>query len=345
LVRELARIGIPMRLIASNHRLDPDLRELREHIALFSSSNEGLPIEIADASDAASPMLIGENDIFFATAWWTAQMIAEILPRMRRQTFFYLIQDFEPGFYGWSNDYSLAIETYDMDIIPIINTSILRDYFIDSRIGRFADPSFCARSLTFEPAIDRRHFYREEKIAGRPYRLLFYARPTIAVRNLFEIGLAALSKAASRGAFSRHPWTLHYIGESLPSTDIGSGITIQPYPWLDFAAYTRLMRQSDVLLSLMLSPHPSYAPLEMASCDGIVVSNNFACKSQERLSQYSPNILAPPPYAHTVAAAIERATAMAEAGVPPAPLVAPATWRESFASILPRIRAEWDRLQ
>jgi hypothetical protein len=345
LISEIARMGIPVRLLSSDHGFEADIEKLKTHLQMFSSADESLPVEIADGSNPASPAAIGENDIFIATAWWTAQKIASVLPRMRRRSFFYLIQDFEPGLHAWSSQYALTMETYDMDIIPIINTSVLRDYFLDSRVGRFADRAFGDRSMSFEPAVDQRHFYPEPKTSGRPYRFLFYARPTIGVRNLFEIGLTAMAAAASRGAFSRRPWTVHFIGESLPATYLGSGVTIRPYPWLDFHAYARLLRQSDVLLSLMLSPHPSYGPLEMASCGGLVITNSFGCKSQERLSQYSPHILAPSPYARAIAAVIADATEMVEAGVSPSPIALPKTWRESFAPILPRIKGEWDSLQ
>lgn len=345
LVIELSKIGVPIRLLASNDGVDPDIARLRAHIESLSGdplSN----IEIADASNPGQPAVIGAHDIFLATAWWTAQMIAAVLPRMHRRTFFYLIQDFEPGFHPWSSDYSLAFETYDMDIIPIINTALLRDHLVDNQGRQFRDPSFRSRIHTFEPAIDRRHFYYRPESAGRKHRLLFYARPQIAKRNLFEIGLSALIKAAARGVFPPGQWNLHFIGENLPETAIGHGVVIRPIPWLDFASYARLMRTSDILLSLMMSPHPSYAPLEMAACGGVVVTNSFACKTQERLAGYSPQILAPPPFAQPITEALEHAAGIVSSGgYGSAALMLPSTWQESFAPILPGLRAAWEQLQ
>jgi hypothetical protein len=316
------------------------------HIAGLSGAHSLRDIEIGDASNPEAPAAIGSNDIFFATAWWTARIIATALPQMRRKRFFYLIQDFEPGFQAWSTDYSLALETYDMDIIPVINSSVLRDHLVENRIGRFADPSFSAGAISFEPAIDRQYFRPEPRPSGHRRRLLFYARPTAAKRNLFEIGLSALIKAVSRGAFTPDQWTLHFIGENLPDTPIGNGVVIRSFPWLDFPSYARLMRQSDILLSLMLSPHPSYAPLEMAACGGVVVTNSFGCKTQDILAGYSANILAPPPYAGSISEALERAAEMvANADVPAAPFGLPSTWQESFAPILPGIKSAWESLQ
>jgi O-antigen biosynthesis protein len=272
-------------------------------------------------------------------------MIAGVLPRMRRRTFFYLIQDYEPGFQPWSSDYSIALETYDMDIIPVINSASLAQYLVESRSGRFADPEFRSRILTFEPAIERRFFYHEPDTGERKRRLLFYARPTIAKRNLFEVGLSALIKVAARGVFPPDRWSLHFIGENLPETTIGNGVTIRPFPWLDFAAYARLMRTSDILLSLMLSPHPSYAPLEMAACGGIVVTNSFACKTQELLNGYSSNILAPPPFPRAIAETLERAAAISASGAGAGvTLSLPFTWQEAFAPILPSLKSIWEKL-
>lgn len=343
---ELSKMGVPIRLLSSDYQVDPDQARLWAHIEGLSAGGPIPHMEIADASNPDQPVGIGSHDIFFATAWWTAQMIAAVLPRMHRQTFFYLIQDFEPGLHAWSSDYSLALETYGMDIIPIINTTVLSDHLVDSKCGRFSDPEFCSRILAFEPAIDRRYFYYEPETSGRRHRLLFYARPTIAKRNLFEIGLSALIKAAARGAFPPDRWTLNFIGENLPETPIGNGVVIRPVAWLDFAAYARLMRTSDILLSLMMSPHPSYAPLEMAACGGVVVTNSFACKTQERLAGYSPQILAPPPFAQPIAEGLEHAAGIVSGGgYGSASLTLPSTWQESFAPILPGLRAAWEQLQ
>ena len=105
------------------------------------------------------------------------------------------------------------------------------------------------------------------------------------------------------------------------------------------------MRQSDILLSLMLSPHPSYAPLEMAACGGVVVTNSFGCKTQDHLAGYSPNILAPPPYAQAISEALERASEMVtNADATATPFGLPSTWQESFAPILPGIKSAWESL-
>jgi len=347
LLYRFAENGIPTRFVSANTPIEADEDAVFKHMMTVSSVNRRLTnVSIVDGRDPGAPLHIGENDVFLATAWWTAQMIHHELGRMRVKRFFYLIQDFEPGLHAWSADYTLALETYSMDIIPIFNTRLLRDYFVENRIGVFQYPDYSSRSMVFDPAIDRSHFYFVSKGPGRRRRLLFYARPAIAQRNLFEIGLAALARAAADGVFSRESWELLYIGEQLPPTDLPGGLRIDPCPWLDFKNYAELMRSSDILLSLMLSPHPSYPPLEMASCGNLVVTNTFACKSKERLREYFPNIIATEPYVAAVCEALQLAVDMVRSGVYDATLksVLPATWEDAFATVIPELTRRWSEL-
>ena len=82
-----------------------------------------------------------------------------------------------------------------------------------------------------------------------------------------------------------------------------------PAPWLDLAGYAEQMRESDILLSLMLSPHPSYPPLEMAACGGLAVTTTFANKTPEALAELSANIIGVAPTLEDVAAGLEAAVA------------------------------------
>src|SRR5438105_802020 len=80
-----------------------------------------------------------------------------------------------------------------------------------------------------------------------PRRLLFYARPS-KPRNLYQLGLRALSSAAAGGTFQG--WDLQSIGEPIEMQALGDGAVLQPTPWLDVEAYAELLGTSDVLLSL-----------------------------------------------------------------------------------------------
>jgi O-antigen biosynthesis protein len=344
LMYRLAAEGVPVRFLSCNTPLDSDSEPLWSHFQSISGVHRRLPnVEIADASSVGNPANIGENDTFVASAWWTAQMILSVLPMMRKSRYWYIIQDFEPGLYPWNSEYALALETYSHDILPVFNTNLLRDYFLQNRIGRFADPAFARAALAFEPAVDSRYFAPEQRLEKRPMRLLFYARPVKAVRNMFEIGLAALELANLSGTFDSSPWEIRYIGDALPETRLSRNRVIRPVPWLGFESYARLMRQSDILLSLMLSPHPSYPPLEMAACGGLVVTNTFECKTTTRLAEYSPDILAATPTVPAVADALRRAVSIAQQRSERVrkTSILPADWSESFTHILTALVREW----
>ncbi|MCD7909321.1 MAG: hypothetical protein LUH04_16890, partial [Clostridium sp.] len=240
-------------------------------------------------------------------------------------------------------NYALALETYSLDMLPIFNTSLLRDHFIEEKIGKFADEAFAASSLCFEPAVDRGFFHppAERRRTGKK-RLLFYARPD-AQRNLLEVGLGALMKVLAEGRCSPDEWEFF-------STDTGVGgqcrpvilsdspeVVLNPLPLRDLQTWAEEMRSVDIMLSLILSPHSGYPPLEAAACGALVVTNTWSVKTEKRLRRISPNILSGPPSIEGVAEVLARAMAMASrpADRENPPLAFPATWPESWASVMP----------
>ena len=292
-----AEAGIPVRIVTNRvgHRTDP---------AWFSghvSSLLGRPplpgLQVVTGSEPAAPATVGEDDLWLATHWTTAQGIRPVLPRMRRRWFLYLVQDFEPGFYAWSSNYALALETYAMPHRAAINEAFLAAHLREQGPGLYADPRFLdARCTVFEPAVDRRLFY-PPAAAGlpgtppRPRRLLFYARPTNA-RNMLGLGVQALRAAIEQDAFPGK-WEFISVGGrgSLPVIALGGRHTLRPAPWASYAGYGDSLRQADILLCPMLSPHTSYPVLEMAACGGTVVTNTYGPKTADALGALSPDIL------------------------------------------------------
>ena len=125
------------------------------------------------------------------------------------------------------------------------------------------------------------------------------------------------------------------MGESIPAVKIDEDLTLQPAPWLSFDGYADQMRSADILLSLMLSPHPSYPPLEMAACGGLVVTNSFGEKTQEAFQGISSNILAPEPRITDIALAICEAIRRLEQPEVFEDIDAPESWDVAFSDILP----------
>jgi hypothetical protein len=335
----LARAGLPVRLVSAGNPMD-DPDGLWEHFQQLTGRAGRLPnVELVTAHDRSATTWLGEDDVFLATAWWTAQMIDQILPQSRVKKFLYLIQDYEPGFYPWSTRYALSLESYGFNFEALINQQPLLDLLVQNRAGRFADPDFASTCLVFEPAVARNHFYPEWSAEPRRKRLLFYARPQ-APRNLYELGVLALKKAVARGAFSPQRWDLCFMGESLPDADLGHGVVIRSLPWLGYDAYAALLRSSDVGLALMLSPHTGYPPLEMAACGLSVVTNTFATKTAARLQAISANLI---PAAPTLESVVEgllsaaRRTEDWEARRAASAVRLPGCWDEVFEPLVPRI--------
>ncbi len=160
--------------------------------------------------------------------------------------------------------------------------------------------------------------------------------------------MAALEKAVTDGTLDPERWEFVGMGESFPAVSLGRGATLVPAPWLDLAGYAQQMRESDILLSLMLSPHPSYPPLEMAACGGLAVTTAFANKTPEALAELSANIIGVPPTLEGISEGLEAAVARlddVEGRRAAAVINLPASWRSSLAEVVPKLFDELTVLQ
>jgi hypothetical protein len=340
LTLRLAREGVPVRYISTDVAGEDDHELLWNHLRNVTGIADRYPhVQFVDGHDRGVETPIENNDVFFGTAWWTVQMVKHVLGRMGPKRFLYFIQDFEPALYPWSSTYALALETYGLDFRGIINESLLAEHLVASGAGRFADSNFLSTCTIFEPAVNRAQFYpAQSERTGERKRLLFYARPNAAPRNLYELGLLALKRAAEQGVFPPDEWELRFMGEQIPSVRLTPDVIIEPLPWLDFPGYARLLRESHVGLAPMLSPHTGYPVLEMAACGVAAVTTMFGTKTAERLTAISPNIV---PASATVEgmtegllSAVETASSQPEFL---GDLRLPETWDEVFAPHLPMV--------
>lgn len=317
LALRVARLGIPVRLVATvaTSTLSPDW--FRNHARQLVGGADLPDVPIVTAAEPGRPLCVGPDDLFLATHWTTAQQLKDVLPHMRVRQFFYMLQEFEPAFYAWSSNYARALETYGFDFLPIFNERLLADFMFEQRVGRFADPAMWHRATIFEPAIEARLFYPPaQPDTSRPRRLLFYARPT-NTRNMFGLALLALRRAAADPAFEG--WEFVAIGSrgSVPPMPLGGRHTLRPGPWMDYEGYARMLREADVLLCPMLSPHTSYPVLEMAASGGLSVTNTFATKTRAALEALSDNIIATDPTIEALADGLIEAARRVNAGRAP----------------------------
>ena len=93
---------------------------------------------------------------------------------------------------------------------------------------------------------------------------------------------SALSRALEEGVFDgRLGAERHRHGASAASGSTWAAATLELLPRSDQSAYADLLRQHDVGLSLMYTPHPSLVPIEMASAGMLTVTNSFENKTAD----------------------------------------------------------------
>lgn len=235
-------------------------------------------------------LFVSECDQFMFTSWWSAYIIQnayrewnereEVTPK----PFLYLIQDYEPGFYPWSSGYMLADSTYRCDYpqIAIFNSHELKEYMLAK--GYKFTSVYC-----FEPILNsvlKKHVCLLEDTVFKRKQILIYGRPGVS-RNAFEIVVEALRKwvAMQPGANS---WTILSAGEQHDPVYLGEGIYLNSVGKLTLEEYAKVLEESYAGISLMVSPHPSYPPLEMSVFDVQVITNSYGNKN---ISDFSENII------------------------------------------------------
>ena len=331
----LAARDIAVRYVACFGPLDTDIARLRHHLADVTGLSP-IRSQFIDCSGAGAELAVGAGDVILATWWPTAHVARRALAVTAAREFIYLIQDFEPGFHPWSTKYALASATYLMPVRAVVNEPTLLEHLREQGQTAF-DATDPTRAITFMPAVDRALFRPRERQPG-PFRLAFYARPGHP-RNLFELGLRALADAVERGAFEGHDWIFAAIGEETRSWRLSARHTIDPVRRLTYQEYAAFLAQSDILLSLMLSPHTSYPPLEMATTGGLVVTNTFGTKTASALAAISPSIRGVQPDLDSLSSAIADAARDVVVGRLPTSTTLPEDWNESLSLVIPWLEA------
>ncbi len=85
-----------------------------------------------------------------------------------------------------------------------------------------------------------------------------------------------------------HEWIIYSLGESHSDIALGNGVVLRSRGKLSLDDYARMLKESAIGISLMVSPHPSYPPLEMAHFGVLTITNTFANKD---LSKWHQNIV------------------------------------------------------
>ncbi|MBU6525669.1 hypothetical protein OGR47_01405 [Methylocystis sp. MJC1] len=267
------------RIIATDADIEPEAyAKLSDYEAVPHAASLDLGRHLlVDAYERDGSRLdVRANDIFVATAWWTA-LFALDLERDRARLFggelpfVYLIQDDEPYFQGRSSRYALAEATYrhGARTIAIINSEEL----FSVMQGKYAfGEAYCV------PYEMNRAISAALRPAPRERLILIYGRPNVT-RNAYELVCDALFRWQQRDPIRASRWRLLFLGEEFPDTlaypvqnaTVGGKASLE-----DYAGY---LSRASVGVSLMLSPHPSYPPLEMAEAGLLTITNSFEGKN------------------------------------------------------------------
>jgi glycosyltransferase involved in cell wall biosynthesis len=315
LARRLAERGLRVRVVAVD--VSPPLpRSWRQTVEEF----DGLAgvfdrVEIAFAR-RDGPLETSPGDRFVATTWWTAHLAAGALRTLERdgERFTYLIQEYEPFTFPMGSLAAAATQSYALPHHAVFSSELLREYFARHGLGVFAAGAAEGeeRSISFQNAISRVKPPADTELAGRrTRRLLFYARPEAhAARNMFELGILALDHALSERLIGPD-WELRGVGSVTRAERIrlASGAELELVPRRDQRGYAEMLRENDVGLALMYTPHPSLVPIEMAAAGMLTVTNSFENKTADAMRRISPNRVAAEPTIDAIAAALGDAAA------------------------------------
>jgi glycosyltransferase involved in cell wall biosynthesis len=311
LAKRLAQAGARVRIVTADP-VGPLPSAWRSTLESYSGLDGVFDaVEVVFGREAAT-IPCSPQDTFIATTWWTAHVANAALATVAAQRFLYLIQEFEPFTFAMGTWAALAAESYTFEHTALFSSELLRGYFQAHRLGVYAGGREAGERLSrsFQNAITPVRAPSVQELAGRSVRkLLFYARPEAhAARNMFELGVLALARALRNGAFA-DGWELHGIGtvEQGGQIPLGGSNSLRLLPRAAQSAYGSMLREHDVGLALMYTPHPSLVPIEMASAGLVTVTTAFENKTPEAMTAISPNIIAAPPTLAGVAAALAQA--------------------------------------
>lgn len=299
---ELARQGEDVRVVETDKTDDLPPERLRRMLAdsLDVPGDWVSGLRFTDAVREDQPLAVGPRDVFVATAWWTAHRAHWTASGVghRDASFVYLVQDYEPSFYGGSDAQALAQASYDLPCRAVVNCATLA-----AHLRRVTDLDV-DDDLVLVPQVDVPALSALPRLAtsSEPLRVLLYGRPGVP-RNLFETAVRGCGLWASQRGQAR-PLEVVSAGEDHPPVDVGNGVVIRSLGQLSWQQYEAQLATSHLGLSLMLSPHPSYPPLEMAAAGLVVVTNHYADKD---LSTLSPRFVSCTPTSFDVARALAEA--------------------------------------
>jgi O-antigen biosynthesis protein len=255
----------------------------------YVSKPSGKKIETVSLSDEEK-FCCHENEIFLCTYFTTVMVwesYSEILAKngFNINPFYYLIQDFEPGFFPFGYSNSLAQKSYAHNEYThaIFNSIELSDFFkyngIKFNQEYVLKPS--VNTLMCNYLVENK--YKLKVKSKDNIRILLYGRPNHN-RNCFQTILAGLYDLfMSMDENDRNKYVITSIGYHHDDIDLCKNVIIRSLGKVSIERYIEELELSHIGISLMASPHPSYPPLEMAIFGLYTITNKFSTKKFENV--------------------------------------------------------------
>ena len=232
---------------------------------------------------------VRKDDIFICTFWTTAFYFYSVLDwqittyNLAQRKLVYLIQDYEPYFYPWSTEYVLSESTYNHSdsTIAVFNSPELYNYF-------HINDYFFYEELFFSPSLNDKLknilLSVKDNVHPRKKRIVIYGRPFEA-RNAFGLIYGALKLWSSVYQDAAN-WEIISLGDNFEDLELSNN-RIVALGKLSLEEYCKMLLSSYAGISLMISPHPSYPPLEMSTFGVRTITNSYKTKD---LSTFNENV-------------------------------------------------------
>jgi hypothetical protein len=265
------RLDRPLRIVALRGDMSP---VAKDKISGYISKEFDLPLGrfALHVSSEMPGFSVNRDDYWIATYWTTAHAldVATRLNILNAKNIVYLVQDYEPGFFAWSTDFALARSTYQAQFHQVVNSSPLARYLQD------VENIFTPSDYVFAPSLDMKRLENaaDKKTRSSIPRVLFYARPS-KPRNLYVIGLSALHLVAAELKKRNAEAVFLSAGEVHEDVQLSTQHVLVSRGKLAWDEYFNVLSNTDIVLSLQHSPHPSHPPLDAVTAGCIAVTNEL----------------------------------------------------------------------
>jgi hypothetical protein len=308
LAKKIAQFGNQVRIVIVEP-CDYNPEEWRRQIKAYPGLEDFFDlVETSYHFDRSIPLEVNKDDIFIATSCWTAHIANKAVSDMGNEKFIFFAQEYEPIFFPMGTFHALSHQSYFFPQFTIFSTEFLREFFRNRRIGIYKSGAVFGdkNSIVINNAIYSFSLSIEDLKERKKKKFLFYARPeSHAARNMYELGILGISDAVQKGVFNED-WEIHGIGTigNNRRVALGSGKELTLLPKVSLKEYLILLPTYDMGMSLMLSPHPSLVPLEMAAAGMPTITNTCENKTANKLMAISSNLIGIEPTVNGISAGL-----------------------------------------